>query len=141
MERDIRNANQFDFDAIAALDAKVVGGRLNRAEEIDRAIAESRCIVATAGSTIQGFANSKPHGFRGMDFLDLVVVNPSNRRSGIATLLIDHFRKSSKTSECWTSINQSNQPMFSLLRNLGWFESDHVEELDFGDPELFFHTN
>jgi GNAT superfamily N-acetyltransferase len=76
-----------------------------------------------------------------MDFLDLVVVDPSNRREGIATLLITHFRETSRTAERWTSTNESNQIMISLLRKLGWHESDHIEQLDLGDPELFFHTN
>jgi hypothetical protein len=54
--------------------------------------------------------------------------------------LIAHFPEMSKTIECWTSANQSNQAMISLPRKLGWQESDYTEELDLGDPELFFFS-
>lgn len=29
--------------------------------------------------------------------------------------------------------------MISLLRKLGWKESGHTEDLDLGDPDLFFY--
>ena len=141
MELKIRTAEPVDFDAIAALDREVIGSALDRSEKIAKAISEKRCSVAESNSVIQGFSIAIPKSFRGMDFLDLVVVSPSRRRQGIATLLIAHFRKTSTSSECWTSTNESNQRMISLLRKLGWHESDHIEQLDLGDPELFFHTN
>ncbi|HEY3293129.1 MAG TPA: GNAT family N-acetyltransferase, partial [Candidatus Nanopelagicaceae bacterium] len=93
------------------------------------------------GSSIQGFAIHKPQAFRGMDFMDLLVVDPSFRRKGIATLLLVHFVENSNTPQSWTSTNRSNGPMISLLRKLNWCESDHIEELDPGDPDLFFFTN
>lgn len=141
MERIIRNAEPADFDAISNLDREVIGSALDRSENIARAISEFRCDVVECDSVILGFSIAIPKSFRGMDFLDLVVVSPSSRRQGIATLLIAHFRKTSTTAECWTSTNQSNAAMISLLRKLDWQESDHVEYLDLGDPELFFHIN
>jgi N-acetylglutamate synthase-like GNAT family acetyltransferase len=141
MKQMLRKAEVVDFDAIATLDKEVIETTLVRSEKITRAIRESRCNVVISSSTVQGFAISNPKAFKGMDFLELVVVNPSTRRLGIATLLISRFRESSNTPECWTSTNQSNQAMITLLRKLGWYESDHVEELDLGDPELFFYIN
>lgn len=141
MERMLRIAQPIDFEAISTLDKKVIGTAVDRSAQISKAIAESRCIIVTSGSAIQGFSVVSPNAFRQMDFLDLVVVNPSNRRQGVATLLIAHFRESSKSPECWTSTNQSNQAMLTLLRKLGWEVSDHFEDLDPGDPELFFFIN
>ena len=119
MERIIRSAEFADFDAISNLDREVI----------------------ESDSIIQGFSIASPKTFRGMDFLDLVVVRHSSRRQGIATLLISHFRKTSTTSKCWTSTNESNHAMISLLRELNWHESDHVEELDLGDLKLFFYIS
>lgn len=141
MQRTIRNAEPTDFDAISNLDKEVIGTRLDRSGRIATAIAELGCNVMASGSNIQGFSIASPNAFRGMDFLDLVVVSPLNRRQGIATHLIAHFRETSKTPERWTSTNQSNQAMISLLRKLNWHESDHIEELDLGDPEMFFYIN
>lgn len=138
MEQVIRNAYPVDFEAISNLDLEIIGFAKDRSENIAKAISETRCKVVESSSAIQGFSIASPTAFRGMDFLDLVVVSPSSRRQGIATLLIKHFRESATTPECWTSTNQSNVAMISLLRKLGWHESDHVEELDLGDPELFF---
>jgi GNAT superfamily N-acetyltransferase len=141
MEQVIRIAKSADFDAILNLDKEVIESTIVRSENINRAISEMRCNVVESSSVIQGFSIARPKAFRGMDFLDLVVVRPSSRRQGTATLLIAHFQKMSSTSECGTSTNQSNRAMISLLRKLGWHESDHLEELDPGDPELFFYIN
>lgn len=141
MQGKIRIASQTDFNAISILDKEATDARLDRSIQIAKAIAETRCYVMASGLEIQGFAIGNLHAFRGMDFLDLVVVSPHNRRQGIASSLITHFRSLSKTAECWTSTNKSNIPMIALLRKLQWCESEHIEELDPGDPELFFYIN
>jgi hypothetical protein len=43
-----------------------------------------------------------------------------------------------KESKLFTSTNLSNQPMQSLLANMGYRLCGVVEELDDGDPELVF---
>jgi len=139
MQAKIRVATPADFDAIRILDQEATGSTLDRSSEITKAIADLRCHVMAEGSDIRGFTIRSPHAFRGWDFLDLVVVSASYRRRGVATLLITHFSETSNTNERWTSTNESNRPMISLLRKLHWCESDHVEELDPGDPELFFY--
>lgn len=141
MQDKIRVADAADLDSICHLDAEASGFTLDRTKEISRAVYEARCFVMASGANIQGFAIRSPQGFRGMDFLDLVVVSLHERRQGIATSLITHFRNMSRTAECWTSTNQSNLPMIALLRKLQWRESGHIEQLDLGDPELFFFIN
>lgn len=138
MNRTLRLADPADFPVITKIDAEVVVTSVDRSGLISIAIEQSRCFIVTSDSQIEGYAIASPKAFQGMDFLDLVVVDPSIRNQGVATLLITHFRESANSPECWTSTNQSNQAMLSLLRKLGWHESDHVEELDLGDPELFF---
>lgn len=138
MQAKIRFATPADFDAILSLDKEATDSTLDRSQQIAEAIAESRCQVMAAGPDIQGFAIKSSKAFRGMDFLDLLVVGSPYRRRGIATSLITHFSEMSDTDESWTSSNQSNQPMISLLTKLHWCQSDHSEELDQGDPEWFF---
>lgn len=138
MQERIRVAVAEDFYAIRNVDREFVGDRLDRSSQISKAIDEMRCHIMSSDPTIQGFAISSHGTFKGMDFLDLVVVDPASRRQGIASLLIKNFQETCATTQCWTSTNQSNTAMISLLRKLGWQESDHIEELDPGDPDLFF---
>ena len=141
MQSKIRRAESDDIVAIQNLDGQALNSAFNREEQIRAAVLEYRCHVMATGSSIQGFAIHKPQAFRGMDFMDLLVVDPSFRRKGIATLLLVHFVENSNTPQSWTSTNRSNGPMISLLRKRNWCESDHIEELDPGDPDLFFFTN
>jgi hypothetical protein len=41
----------------------------------------------------------------------------------------------------FVSTNESNVPMQALLINLGFRPSGRVENIDPGDPELFFHKS
>lgn len=135
----IRFAIPSDLDALSRLDKEATRLGLDRSGQIAKAISEYRCHVMAAGLVIQGFTIRSPQAFQGMDFLDLIVVAPEYRGQKIATSLLAHFSEMSDSAECWTSTNQSNIPMISLLRKLQWCESDHIEELDEGDPELFFY--
>lgn len=140
MQNIIRIADIADFAAILDIDQKVVGDELNRFDQIFQAVQEDRCHVLLSDSRIVAFMIFTPQSFRGMDFLNLLVVDPTYRRQGVATALIGEFMKNSITPECWTSTNVSNQNMLSLLRKLEWIESDHIEELDPGDPDIFFFS-
>lgn len=138
MQNTIRIANAQDFFAIMGIDQRVIGNELDRTDQILQAIGESNCHVLFIDSRIVGFEIATPESFRGMDFLDLLVVDHAYRSQGIATALVSYFIKNSSTSECWTSTNESNVGMISLLKKLGWTESGHKEDLDPGDPDLFF---
>lgn len=138
MNGSIRSAVLSDFEAIQLLDKSVTEGRIDRSELILRAIKEKRCYVSFSDVELQGFAIFLPHGFREMEFLELLVVDPRFRRHGIGSALLSHFTEEARTGVCWTSTNASNFPMIALLSRTGWIRSDHTEELDTGDPDIFF---
>lgn len=138
MQNIIRIANTSDFSAIRDIDQKVVGSRLDRSDQIAWAIQGLKCHVLLSDTLIVAFTIFTPQSFRGMDFLDLLVVHPEYRLQGIATSLISYFKENSATAECWTSTNASNDAMTSLLVKLGWIKSEYSEELDSGDPDIFF---
>lgn len=141
MQNIIRWASAEDLDAILEIDQKVVGPDQERSAQISKAVRERRCQVLISNSRITGFMISSPRSFREMDFLNLLVVDPGYRRKGNASSLIEQFRTDSTTAECWTSTNASNQGMLKLLENLSWTNSEYNEELDPGDPDLFFFTH
>jgi ribosomal protein S18 acetylase RimI-like enzyme len=71
-------------------------------------------------------------------FVWMLAVDPAHRRRGVATALM-------RTAEVWcpsdrlfTSTNQSNAPARRLYESLGYLESGTVENLDPGDPEVFY---
>ena len=141
MQNKIQWASAKDLDASLEINQKVVGPDQNRSAQISKAVRERRCRVLISNSRITGFMISSPRSFKEMDFLNLLVVDPEYRRKGIASSLIDQFRADSTTAECWTSTNASNQDMLKLLENLSWAESEYSEELDPGDPDVFFFTH
>ena len=72
-------------------------------------------------------------------FIELVVVSPDARRTGIGRALLEHCIGLIPTGEkLWTSTNDSNTPMRALLPKAGFVESGRVDNLDPGDPELIF---
>ena len=58
--------------------------------------------------------------------------------SGIGAALVGHVEGLCKSDRIFTSTNESNLPMQSLLQKLGYKRSGTVDDLDPGDPELFY---
>lgn len=140
MQNIIRNATSADLPAIIEVDQQVVGDQTERSNEIIHAIQATNCRVLVSDSRVVAFGICRPRSFRGMDFLSLLVVDPKHRRKGIASDLLADFQNRSETIQCWTSTNASNSGMLSLLKKLKWINSDYTEDLDSGDPDLFFFS-
>ena len=71
--------------------------------------------------------------------IDMLMIAPAHRRSGIGTLLLKHMEKTYDGDELWTSTNLSNNPMQRLLNQLQYEITGFVNNLDPGDPELIFY--
>lgn len=138
MNREIRWAVETDRAAIWHIDKEVVGKLPGRSEQIARAIEKQLCKVILSNSKIVGFMIWNASSFRGSDFLALLVVDASNRRQGLASALLNDFRDMSERGIVWTSTNTSNAGMRSLLKKSKWVESDYSEDVDPGDPDIFY---
>ena len=77
-------------------------------------------------------------GFFGFDFIELLYVEASVRRHGIGQALIERLERECNTPKLFTSTNESNNAMRSLLARLGYQPSGAIHNLDAGDPELIF---
>jgi GNAT superfamily N-acetyltransferase len=75
--------------------------------------------------------------FRGRDFVDLLIVAPSARRSGIGRKLLGAVLDMEGTSQVFTSSNRSNTPIRELLRQQGWQLGGGLDGLGACDPEMF----
>jgi GNAT superfamily N-acetyltransferase len=96
--------------------------------------------VAIEAGDVVGYAAIDSRNFFGRDFVDLLYVDLANRRRGIGRRLMEEAVRRSSTPRVFTSTNESNEPMRSLLAADGWVLSGVLDGLDEGDPEwVFFH--
>jgi GNAT superfamily N-acetyltransferase len=93
--------------------------------------------VAEAEGAPLGFAIVTRHFFN-YPFVDLIHVHAARRREGVARALMEHCEAAHASDRIFTSTNESNDPMRTLLARIGWRACGHVDALDEGDPELFF---
>jgi RimJ/RimL family protein N-acetyltransferase len=127
----VREAEPADVESVLAVD-DVPG----RADEVRRAVAESRCLVAAVGDQIVGFCLASR--FYGFDLLELLVVTPERRRAGVGTTLVEAWERSAQTPKLFTSTNESNVPMQRLCERIGYVRSGFIDNLDEGDPEIIY---
>ncbi|MEL6338681.1 MAG: GNAT family N-acetyltransferase [Myxococcota bacterium] len=132
----IRQAADDDVPAICAADDTAADPEARRAL-IRRSVGQGTAYVALLDGLVVGYAILE-HAFFGRGFIVMLMVTPTHRRRGVAAALVRHLEGRCKSERIFTSTNQSNRPMQSLLLKLGYKHSGTVEDLDPGDPELFF---
>ncbi len=101
------------------------------------AVAKQTLWVAEDNDDVVGYA-IMTHSFFGRAFIDMVYIDEAKRGVGIGPELIKAVEKQAKTERIFTSTNQSNRHMQRVLSNLGYTISGVVNNLDYGDPEIFF---
>jgi ribosomal protein S18 acetylase RimI-like enzyme len=134
----IRLATVLDFQAIAQADP--AGQRDPVRQALLRNHIESgRCWVAADQDRVVGFLVLE-YTFYGHGFVSLLMVREDARRRGVGRALLRNAMSICATAKLFTSTNESNNPMRSLLRGQGFEASGVIHNLDEGDPELvFFH--
>jgi GNAT superfamily N-acetyltransferase len=140
LARGIRPASIDDFEELLAIDHRAVANDAERIAAIRSHVSDGFCWVHSAQSPLEGYAVLIPRHFVGRDFLDLLVVAFSARRSGIGTGLLRAVLDLEGTDQVFTSTNRSNTPMRELLSKEGWQLSGQLDGLDPDDPEMFFFT-
>jgi GNAT superfamily N-acetyltransferase len=138
-QAEIRRAVADDIVGILRLDHLAAQGDRERAEFLRRCVGLGDCLVHLDDGSVAGFAVVRPAHFFGRDFVDLLMVDPARRRSGIGRALLRTALATAGTEQVFTSTNTSNQPMRSLLHAERWLFSGELDGLDEGDPELVFY--
>jgi GNAT superfamily N-acetyltransferase len=136
----IWRAGTDDIQQLLALDQRAAGGDLQGASDLHRYVDCGNCYVNVDHGRLDGYVVVAPGNFFGRDFVDLLFVAPSARRSGVGTRLLRSALDLEGTRQVFTSTNRSNAPMRGLLRREGWQPSGELEGLDEGDPEVFYFT-
>jgi ribosomal protein S18 acetylase RimI-like enzyme len=136
-----RRAVAGDLPAILRIDHVAASGDRERADFLRHCVDLGECLVYVAGEVVAGFVIVLPAHFFGRDFIELLIVDPARRRSGIGRILLREAVASAGTARVFTSTNASNRPMRALLDAEDWSFSGGLGGLDEGDPELVFYQD
>ena len=136
----VRRATQADLAAVLALDSFSPVGH-SRTELLTRRVESGAVLIFERDARLLGFAVVRTRTFFGLDFVELLCVAPSDRRTGVGIYLLAEAVAQSSTHRVFTSTNQSNAPMIGLLKSATWQFSGRLEGIDEGDPELIYYKD
>jgi ribosomal protein S18 acetylase RimI-like enzyme len=107
---------------------------------IRHALGSKECLVAEIDGTIAGFV-VWDRGFFARPFLWMLGVDPAHQHLGVASELIANVERLNEGLAIYTSTNESNAVMQHLLEERGFIRVGRLENLDPGDPEIFYFKN
>ena len=130
----VRRAQTADLTQIAN-----IHGRNKRATiaALKKSLKLHECIVAESKGRIMGYGCMN-YAFFGRGFVSILYVAKAARRRGTGNRLLAAFEAECRSERIFTSTNLSNLPMQSLLNSRSYRLSGVVQDLDPGDPELFY---
>jgi ribosomal protein S18 acetylase RimI-like enzyme len=132
----VRTATSADIEAIRAVHTSLQTNSIAEGR-ILRALANGCVLVTCDAGEVVGYL-AFDYNFFDRGFVDFLLVKPSHRRRGHGEALMRAAREICRTPVLFTSTNESNQPMQRLLEKLGYRCCGKVDNLDPGDPELFY---
>jgi GNAT superfamily N-acetyltransferase len=131
----IRLATPADLDLVIGIDP-VADADASRRKFLEAALQSGECWLSERAGLSLGFAVLQ-YSFYGNGFVPLLVVQPAFRRQGVGRALLEYVASACTTSKLFTSTNESNTAMRSLLAGAR-FEPSGIIYIDPGDPELVF---
>ncbi|MGI6358543.1 MAG: GNAT family N-acetyltransferase [Bacillota bacterium] len=132
----MRLATVEELGQVAMLDHTATGST-TRKQLIQGAIEQEQCYVVMLGREMVAYGILHYHFF-GNGFIELLVVQEHRRRQGIGKFMLKELKGICRTEKLFTSTNSSNLPMQRLLESCGFWRCGWVDQLDPGDPELFY---
>ena len=138
MENEIRPGRLTDLEALKAIDSFYLDGHTERADEIADWLRGGQAYVAMDRGAACAYA-ALGHAYFRKPTIEMLMVAETHRRKGIARQLVGWLEAQAAGPEIWTSTNLSNHPMQRLLASLGYELTGFINNLDPGDPELFFY--
>jgi ribosomal protein S18 acetylase RimI-like enzyme len=131
----IRKAKPEDINRLKQIDH--LSYRPERASFIERAVSCGQAWVAVVKSEVVAYAVLDRSYFE-RPTISMLMVSSQQRRSGIGNRLVEYLEQICEGQEIWTSTNLSNTPMQRLMAKRGYHLTGFIDNLDPGDPELFY---
>jgi GNAT superfamily N-acetyltransferase len=132
----VRLATPIDLDAALGLEQAASAAK---AEALRKAFAGEHgrtAYIAELDGQPAGYAVMGE--FFGHPFLERLLTADHSLRQGVATALMETVEEAARGGRLFVSTNESNTIMRTLLAKRDFKVSGLVENLDPGDPELFF---
>ncbi|MCC8368337.1 GNAT family N-acetyltransferase [Xenorhabdus sp. PB61.4] len=132
----IRRADISDIDILTKIDPVVLYDN-RRLDQIKNWVKSQFCYLVELDSEVIAYGVLH-YNFFDYAFIEMLVVGERNRGKGVGLQLINYLKSICSCPKLFTSTNQSNKPMRSLLNKAGFRKSGYIENLDEDDPELVF---
>jgi ribosomal protein S18 acetylase RimI-like enzyme len=131
----VRTARSEELPALATLPHAL--HYQHPASFIHHALGSKECLVAEIDGNVAGYV-VWDRGFFARPFLWMLGVAPAYRHHGVASVLIEHVERLNAGHRLHTSTNESNDAMQSVLEGRGFARVGRLDDLDAGDPEVFY---
>jgi ribosomal protein S18 acetylase RimI-like enzyme len=128
--------NESDLDSLIGME-RARRGDDSKSRLISDSILRGHCLVGRVDGVVAGYAIYNREFF-GEAFIWQLLTSPDYRRIGVATSLIRYVELNCRSNKLFTSTNQSNKKMQALMDKLGFCKSGYLDNLDEGDPEIFY---
>jgi GNAT superfamily N-acetyltransferase len=132
----IRLAEPGELSVVVGIDP-VAQVEPQRHSLLEGALHSGACWLAERAGVALGLVVLQ-YSFYGNGFVPVLVVESSFRRQGVGRALLEYAASACTTSKLFTSTNESNLAMRSLLASARFEPSGIIHNLDPGDPELVF---
>ncbi|WP_446469343.1 GNAT family N-acetyltransferase [Xenorhabdus stockiae] len=132
----IRRADMPDIDILTRIDSVVLYDN-RRLVQIKNWVKSQFCYLVELDSEVIAYGVLH-YNFFDYAFIEMLVVGERNRREGVGLQLISYLKSIFSCPKLFTSTNQSNKSMQSLLNKAGFRKSGYTENIDEDDPELVF---
>jgi ribosomal protein S18 acetylase RimI-like enzyme len=131
----VRTARSEELPSLAALPHAL--HYEHPASFIHHALGSKECLVAEIDGDLAGYV-VWDRGFFARPFMWMLGVAPEYRHHGVASSLIEHVEHLNAGHRLHTSTNESNEAMQGVLEGRGFERVGRLDDLDAGDPEVFY---
>ncbi len=131
----IRQARESDIELIYGFDH--LAQNKCRKVFIEKSVKSNKTMVAVLNGQVTGYI-VLDYSFYSNGFISMLYVHSEYRKNGIGNALLEYAESVCKTNKLFTSTNESNFPMQSLLKKKSYLPSGRIDNLNENDPELVY---
>ncbi len=124
-----------DIPAICAIDR--LASRPDHRRFIEQSVEGGTAHVAVIDGRVAGYIVLE-YTFFASGYISMLIVREAYWRHGIGSAPVRHAEGLCATEKLFTSTNERNRPMQTLLVKLGYSPSGVINNIDEGNPEIVY---